>query len=719
MRPPEIRTSTTKIEVPVQFSRLLDIAYNLWWCWTPSARELFRMIDPLRWDRYRNPIELLIKVEPAIWRGLQNERAFIRAYLEVVREFDDYVLPEVPTWFDRSHGDHDRGPIVYFSTEFGWHESLQVYSGGLGILSGDHCKSASDLGLPFIGIGLMYRHGYFRQTVDAEGNQQHFYPDHDLQRMPLLPVVDAEERELQISLELDGREIHCRVWKAAVGRVDVLLLDTDVPNNHPADRAITSALYVSGREMRLCQELILGLGGVQLVEKLGLRPSVWHMNEGHSALLSLGRLADNLAAGASFEDALEQIRSAAVFTTHTPVPAGNEVFDEELVRKYVTGWASAKGLDAERLLQLGRDPRNGDDERTFNMTVLALRTSRAANGVSELHGQIAGTMWNDLLHDGHTIEHVTNGVHVPTWLGPEVGRLLGRYVGPHVEERSLDPDFESAVNAIPDEELWDAHMAQKRRTVELSRANALQQRARHGRSPDELRETETLLDPDALLVGFARRFATYKRADLLLRDVERLKSMAGADGRPVQFLFAGKAHPADRPGQELIRRIYNASLDPELRGRLLFLENYDMTSGRFMVQGVDIWLNNPRRPQEASGTSGMKAAINGGLNCSILDGWWCEGYDPSHGWTIAEERDDHGEHQDERDAESLYHVFEQQIVPCYYERDSNGIPVGWVHRMKAAIAQLTPRFSSARMVREYTDNFYLASRRTPAEPSRS
>jgi starch phosphorylase len=704
---PEIKTkATAQIEIPVQFSRLRDIAYNFWWSWTPAAIALFNMIDPWRWERYRNPIELLIDLEPERWHAVQAQDEFIRAYRATVEQFDAYIAPEGPTWFQRHHVDLEGRTVAYFSTEFGWHECLQVYSGGLGILSGDHAKSASDLGLPFVGVGLAYRRGYFRQTVDADGHQQHFYPDYDLHRVPLLPVVDRAGHELELALEFPDRSVYYRVWKATVGRVPVLLLDTDIAKNHPADRRITSILYISGREMRLCQEIILGMGGVQTLNALGIAPDVWHINEGHSALLSLQRLRDVIIESKGpFDEACRKVAGNAVFTTHTPVPAGNESFDAGLVRKYLAGWAAEREIDLEQVLALGRDA----DPQSFNMTALALRTSARANGVSELHGRVADEMWRHLLagEPGRKIEYVTNGVHLPTWIGPEMRRLLDRHQGADFEHRLLEPGFAEAVQAIPDEEIWAAHCAQKRRLVNRVRELTLGHFARHGHAPDDLRRLDQLLNAEVLLVGFARRFATYKRADLILRELDKLKQMVAQEERPIQFLFAGKAHPADRPGQQLIRRIWQASLDPQLRGRLLFVENYDMHVGRYMVQGVDLWLNNPRRPLEASGTSGMKAAMNGGLNCSVLDGWWCEGYDASHGWVIGRESSDDPEQQDATDALDLYRLLEQEIVPCYYAREGNGLPTEWIQRMKRALGLLSPRFSTTRMVREYAEKYYV------------
>jgi starch phosphorylase len=708
---PEIRRRPApELEIPELFGRLRDIVYNLWWTWSPDAHRLFYHLSPAAWRHYRNPIDVLIDLGPERWRALQDDDDFARAYHALVKQFDAYMSPARPTWFERTHGGYGGGSFVYFCSEFGWHECLHIYSGGLGVLAGDHCKSASDLGLPFVGVGLMYKHGYFRQSIDAEGLQQHFYPDYDLHRLPLLQVMGSSGKELYVPIAFPGRAVQVRVWCALVGRVPVLLLDSDLPINHPADRPLTSVLYVRGREMRLCQEIVLGLGGALTLEALGITPSVWHINEGHSALLALHRARRLIERERRpLDAALRSVAANTLFTTHTPVPAGNESFDADLVRKYFAGWAEQAGIDIDELLRLGRTPGGGN---AFNLTALALRASSKANGVSELHGKVANRMWRPLLDaEGlRPIEHITNGVHPPTWVGPDVREVLDKHLGPAFGNGSPEDGFAEGVEAIPDYELWAAHLAQKRRLIKLLREQTLEQYARHGRSPDALREVDHLMDPDALTVGFARRFATYKRADLLLRNPDRLRALVSDAERPVQFIFAGKAHPADRPGQDLIRRICQASLAKDLRGRMIFLESYDLRIARHLVQGVDLWLNTPRRPHEASGTSGMKAAANGVLNCSILDGWWCEGHDPSHGWVIGstEDREDESD-QDRHDADALYRVLLDEIAPAYYERNEHGLPAPWIRRMKRSIALLTPRFSTTRMVREYVGRYYLAA----------
>ena len=712
---PKIETLPgAEVEIPRELRRLYDLAYNLWWTWSPSAHLLFSAIDPSRWIRSRNPVELLLGVEPHMWDPLLQNESFMSNYHAVIGEFDRYLAGGDTSWFHKSYPSFSGGPVAYLSTEYAWHECLGIYSGGLGVLSGDHCKSASDLGIPFVGVGLMYRRGYFRQSVDADGRQQHFYPDYDLRRLPLLPVAGPGGKPLRVQVELPGRAVQLRVWMATVGRVPVLLLDSDVRENDPADRPITSILYVHGREMRLCQEMVLGIGGYRALEAAGVSPSVWHLNEGHSALVSFERIRCNMEGeGLSFADAVTKTARTSVFTTHTPVPAGNETFDFALVRLYADAWSSGMAIDASAFVDLGRDT---VDDRGFNMTVLAIRTASRINGVSKLHGRVADGMWKHLFPpaeaDREHIGAVTNGVHTPTWMGPEMGAMLRRHLGQDFEGRLLDPGFADEVLAIPDTDVWDAHTAQKNRLLRLVRERVLLQLARHGRSPEDLRRVQTLLAPDTLTLGFARRFATYKRADLIFRDLARLKAIVTSTTRPVQIVFAGKAHPADKPGQDVLRRIFEKSMSSDFWGRVVLLENYDMGVARFLVQGVDVWVNTPRRPLEASGTSGMKAAANGALNFSVLDGWWPEGYDPSLGFAIGR-ADDYGdfEAQDRDDAESLYRVLEDDVSRTFYDRDADSVPRAWIAMMKRSIARLAPRFSTARMVRDYAIRTYVPSMR--------
>ena len=701
-----------EIDLPEELDRLYDLAYNLWWTWSPPVRQLFSAIDAPSWTRYRNPVELLLNVDRAQWERLVDDESFMTSYGRVVKAFDQYMKPQAETWFRREHPDYAGGPIAYFSMEYGIHQTLAIYGGGLGVLSGDHCKSASDLGLPFVGVGLLYRTGYFQQTVDADGYQQHTYPEYDFQRLPLRPAMDSRGRAVSVRVPFPGREVTARVWVAEVGRVPLLLLDTDRPENDPADRPITNALYIRGREVRLAQEVVLGCGGVKALAALGIEPAVWHINEGHSALLQLERARQEMnRSQTDFDGALETVGANVAFTTHTPVPAGNEQFDRDVAQRYLQPWAELLGTDTGRLLEIGHAD-HGEPGQAFNLTAFALKTSRFANGVSRLHAEVSDRMWRHLFPERPAerpvVEAITNGVHVPTWIGPEFRDLLRNRMGDGWLEALLDPRGWDAVLDCPDEELWAAHLAQKERLMRFTRSRLREQYARHGRSYDRLRELEQMFDPRALTIGFARRFATYKRAGLIFSDLHRLRQLLLNRDRPVRIFLAGKAHPADRPGQDLVRHIFKLSQEPDLKGRVVFLENYDMRVARMLVQGVDLWLNTPRRPQEASGTSGQKAAGNGVLNCSILDGWWPEGYDGDNGWAIgAAEASGSEDERDEADAFSLYHLLEEEIVPAYYERDEHDRPLEWIRRMKRAVASVGPRFSSDRMVRDYTELAYL------------
>jgi starch phosphorylase len=697
----EIRTlHTADIELPASLERLRDLAYNLWWSWSPLATRLFAWIDPEHWRRYHNPVQLLINIEPQQWMRLLSDPEFRRTYENVILALDEYRAR--PRWFEQD-GRLLPGPVAYFSMEFGIHESLGVYSGGLGVLAGDHCKAASDLGVPLVGVGLLYRSGYFRQTVDADGYQQHIYPDYDFARLPVQPVQAPGGGVLTVPIDLPGRIVQAAVWKAQVGLVPVLMLDTDIPLNDPADRPITGVLYVRGREMRLCQEIVLGVGGVRALSALGIHPAVWHMNEGHVAFLNLERVRERVREGDGLADALKAVARNTVFTTHTPVPAGNETFDKKLVRRYLEFWTREVGCDPDDALALGAD--NG----SFNMTALAIRHSSRTNGVSKLHGQVSSAMWRHLF-DGDNpqpVGAITNGVHTESWVGPEMRAFYAQHLDPHWEQHLLEPDFWARVRQVSDAALWAAHRSQKERLIRFVRERVRLQSARHGLSPDELRQVEGLLDPHALTIGFARRFATYKRAFLLMTDLDRLRALVSDAARPVQFIFAGKAHPADREGQEVIRQLVLLT-QREFRGKLVFLEDYDIEMGRALVQGCDVWLNTPRRPQEASGTSGQKVPVNGGVNVSILDGWWAEGFRGDNGWAIGEGRvDPDTAAQDLADASSLYRALADEVVPRFFDRDEHGLPHRWIETMKASIESVVAPFSAHRMVRDYVLMSYL------------
>ena len=699
--------------LPAGLEGLGELAYNLWWSWTPRAQALFSRINGGAWTRHRNAIAVMRYTDHARWAELTADEDFMVDASRVLDEFHRYMTNGAGSWYRESPDRAFKGPIAYFCAEFGIHESLQIYSGGLGVLAGDHCKSASDAALPFIGVGLLYRRGYFRQQIDADGHQEHAQPDLDPAQLPMRRARGRDGAPLEVSVEIADRTVHAAVWVAQVGRVPILLLDTDIPANEPPDRPITHILYVRGREMRLCQELILGIGGVRALRALGIEPAVWHLNEGHSAFLLLERARELVAAepGIAAAEALRRVGRDAVFTIHTPVPAGNESFDRALVTPALRTWFSAAHAVPNELLELGRG-QTSEPDAPFDMTAFVLRHAAGANAVSRLHAQTATQTWQELA--GHSIDAITNGVHVPTWIGRPVGRLIRAAIGVPLEIDLNQPPPTAAYEELNDEELWSAHRQQKREMIAFLEGRLARQFARHGESPRTLRALRGVLDPDALTIGFARRFATYKRADLLFRDEGRLAAILSAADRPVQIVIAGKAHPADRPGQRVIQHIFSLSRSEQLAGRVFIVEDYDVRIARFLVAGVDLWLNNPRRPMEASGTSGMKAAINGIPSVSILDGWWDEGYNGRNGWAIGDRQPDGDDGaQDAADANELYRLLEQDIVPRFFDRTADGVPAAWVQTMRASIESALWTFSTARMLGEYVDNLYLPAVRQP------
>jgi len=698
-------TPAASFPLPPRLEGLRRLAYNLHWAWHPRTRNLWSLIDRTAWNRYRNPIPVISG--PTDWTRVLDDEKFLAEYGDVLADFDHYMANGTGHWFQRRHGDKLTGPIAYFCAEYGFHETLGIYSGGLGVLAGDHMKSASDMALPFVGIGLLYRKGYFRQSIDADGHQEHNYPDYDLNRLPLSRVQDANGMPLTVRVELPGRDLTVAVWLAQVGRVPVLLLDTDVAENAVEDRPITHILYVRGREMRLHQELVLGFGGVRALRALGLSPAVWHLNEGHSAFLLAERASEQVATGVPVDEAWRTVRRDSVFTIHTPVSAGNERFDADLVRRLAGPILARGGMPVEGLLELGVGM--DGDRGQFDMTAFSLRLTHRANAVSQLHAATANTTWTGI--SDHDILGITNGVHGPSWVGQPIVELLAGHLDADLDAMDAgtrQDRFWERLERIPVHDLWSAHQRQKRELAIFARGRLRAQFARHGEAPAVLAELEDALDPGVLTIGFARRFATYKRAGLLFSDVDRLARLVWDADRPVQIVFAGKAHPADRPGQRVIQEIFQRSRSPQLRGRVFILEDYDMRVGRFLVQGVDVWLNNPRRPLEASGTSGMKAAQNGVPSISVLDGWWDEGYTGDNGWAIGgrEQQPDEAA-QDWADAEDLYRLLEEVLVPMYYARDANGIPTGWLKVMRASIASTIWRFSTTRMLQQYAEHLYL------------
>jgi starch phosphorylase len=690
--------------LPARLEGLRRLAYNLYWTWHPEARSLFSRIDSAAWSRYRNPVSLLLARSG--WTDLLDNPAFMAQYAAQLEGFDAYLANGAGHWFTRNHGEALDGPIAYFCAEYGLHESLGIYSGGLGILAGDHCKTASDMALPFVAVGLFYRRGYFRQTIDADGHQEHAYPDYDPNRLPLLRVAGPDGDPLHVPVELPGRTVWCAVWCAQVGRVPLLLLDTDIGDNAAEDRPITSILYVRGREMRLAQEMVLGVGGVRALRALDIAPSAWHLNEGHSAFMLVERARELVAGGATLEAAFDQVKRNSVFTIHTPVSAGNERFDANLVRAYAAPLTGDSGVDIEHVLELGRG--TDRDPGQFDMTAFSLRLTSGANAVSRLHSETANATWQGV--PDRPILAITNGVHAPTWVG-RAFRDLYEDRGANLDD--LDAEVPALaywehVEEMNDRRIWDSHMRQKLELAFFARGRLLAQFARHGVSPEALAALANALDPNVLTIGFARRFATYKRAALIFSDEDRLARLLWDPQRPVQIVFAGKAHPADRPGQRVIQEIFERSQSPRLRGRIFVLEDYDMRVARFLVEGVDVWLNNPRRPLEASGTSGMKAAANGVINLSVLDGWWDEAWTGTNGWAIGGRGTSPDEAaQDWADAHELYRLLEEEVVPLYYERGEDRLPRAWIAMMRLSINSTAWRLSSTRMLREYVEQLYL------------
>jgi starch phosphorylase len=697
--------------LPQELSGLHTIAYNLWWTWEPQAIELFRRVDLELWrGTHHNPVKMLGSLQQSRLEELLADDGFMAHLHRVEEMLREYM--EGKTWYKKARKAASPVSIAYFSMEFGLHESIPIYSGGLGVLSGDHLKSASDLGIPLLGVGLLYRHGYFHQYLNIEGWQQEIYPENDFYNMPLRLERDSNGNPRIINLEIGDHTVKTRIWKVQVGRVPLYLLDTSLEENAWEDRKITSQLYGGNQEMRIKQEVLLGIGGLRALKMLGIEPEVCHMNEGHAAFLALERIRvlmkeENL----NFNEARELAIAGTVFTTHTPVEAGIDHFEPELVVSHLEQYYQELGLSREEFLSLGRqNPEN--QHETFCMAVLALRLAGHYNGVSELHGQVSRKMWKniwmDLPEEHLPLTHITNGVHTRTWLSEEMTGLLIRYFGTRWLDDPSDYDVWKKIHLIPDAELWRTHERCRERLVTFARKR-LKEHLRHvGSTSKEIVTADEILDPEILTIGFARRFATYKRGTLLLRDLDRLDRILNNPTRPVQIVFAGKAHPADFEGKELIRQIQQISLEERFRHRIAFIEDYDLAVARRMVQGVDVWLNTPRRPLEASGTSGMKVAFNGGLNMSVLDGWWPEGYRGNNGWAIGKgEVYEDIEYQNEIESRAIYDLLEKEVVPLFYDRGTNGIPRGWLACMKASIETLCPVFNTERMVQEYTDRFYL------------
>ncbi len=699
-------------EIPAPLLPLRELAYNLRWSWHHETQALFNEVDPAIWtESHRNPVELLNQVSEARFDALLKDDVFMARLAKCVKDLHDYL--DAPTWFDEQYpGERNDNRIAYFCAEFGISECLPIYSGGLGILAGDHLKAASDLGIPLVGVGLLYARGYFRQFLNPEAWQQEYYPEYDYYRMPVVLVRGDDQEPLRVQVEFPDRTVTCQIWKAIVGRVELFLLDSNILDNAPGDQTITDTLYGGDEEMRIRQESILGIGGFRALEALGKVPTVCHMNEGHAAFLSLERLRHFMKEhNCDLRTARKCVVAGNVFTTHTPVPAGFDLFSKPLLEKYIVKATEQLGMPFDQFLRLGRISKDNPEE-SFNMAVLAMENSNFVNGVSKLHAEVTRGMfkdrWPNYPLEEVPIDAITNGIHTMSFISPRMAKLLTKYLGEGFESHASDRNLWAKVADIPDQELWEIRENERGDFVRFCRKH-IRRRMKLSNAPAlDLQGTNDILDPRILTIGFARRFATYKRAQLILTDRDRLKNILFHPERPVQFVFAGKSHPKDDGGKKLIQEIVNFIRHEGARARMVFLEDYDISVARALTQGVDVWLNNPRRPLEASGTSGMKVVPNGGLNCSILDGWWAEGYAPGRGWAIGDETENADEgFQDWIDSRSLYRLIEADIAPTFYHRTEGGIPLGWVEMMKKSMMDLAPTFSTLRMVREYATRFYM------------
>ncbi len=694
--------------LPERLESLGKIAGNAWWTWNRDAVSLFRSVDQELWESCgHNPILLLGRASQTRMNELAEDTVFLSRLDEVESNLSNYMSKAA--WFPRAQGKvlDENEVIAYFSAEFGLHESLPIYSGGLGVLAGDTIKSAGDLGIPFVGITLLYRLGYFSQYLNSDGWQQERYPVNDYSNMPVERVRNNENEPLIITVPMAERTVKAAIWRLPVGTASLLLLDTNLPENPPEDRMITDQLYGGDKEMRIRQEILLGIGGIKALQAVGLHPAVRHINEGHSAFLIMEMLSERIAGGLTFQEAYEVVRAGNVFTTHTPVPAGNEEFEPELVLRYLRPYISSIGIEDSAFLELGRHP----DGTSFSMTVFALKFSHGANGVSELHGSVSRNIWMgvwpNLPQEDIPIGHVTNGVHEGSWVSGEIRRLLDRYVGDTRPRNPMGEKFWRHIDRIPDSELWRAHERLRERLVAHARKHWANQLSSMGLTLPSFAE-KPVLNPEVLTIGFARRFATYKRAALLLRDERRLLKLLTDPERPIQIIFSGKAHPHDQGGKDLIRKIFHLCMSPEFHGRVIYLDDYSMSLARLMVQGVDVWLNTPGMTMEASGTSGMKACMNGVLHCSVPDGWWHEGYRRDAGWSIGRgELYDDPDMQDAVEAKTLFDLIENSVIPAFYNTGTDGIPRAWTAMMKKTMKGVLARFNTNRMLAEYVEGFYL------------
>jgi starch phosphorylase len=715
-------TTPQVFRIPDRIKRLPELAADLWWTWNPRARDVFRRLDyPLWRQTAHNPVLMLRLAAPDVLETAAKQERFLALYDAAIDALDR-ARESRDTWWHQSFPGVT-GTIGYFSAEFALHQSLPIYAGGLGVLAGDHCKESSDLGIPLVGVGFMYPQGYFHQTVSPEGWQQELYERLNWTDAPIEPALGPDGKPCIVAVPLGNRSVLVSVWHVRLGRVKLYLLDTDLEENAPWDRELSARLYGGDRETRIQQEIILGIGGVRALKALEAVPAVWHLNEGHAAFVVLQRIRDLIEQGETFEAALQQVRRSTMFTTHTPVPAGHDAFPFNLVETHLAGAWGTLGSYRDQFLALGHYD-NGSGP-LFNMTALALRTAGTVNGVSQLHGQVTREMWGPIWpgvpDEQRPVGFITNGVHVPTWMSSEMATLFDDHLGAAWREGHDDPDIWNRVLEIPDQELWDARNALRNYLFAFIRERARSRWKEEHVSAPRVVAAGTLLDPNALTIGFARRFTGYKRPELIFHDPERLMKILNARGAPVQIVFAGKAHPADETGKHHLQQVYRRAVDPMFGGRIAFVDDYDLHVAHFLVQGCDVWLNNPRKPLEASGTSGMKASINGVPHLSIGDGWWAEGFNQQNGWLIEGRgaSDDYAA-VDAADADSLYRLLESEIVPAFYDRDANGIPTRWLSVVRQAIISVTPRFSARRMVKEYGSTMYGPSmnRQTSGEPGK-
>ena len=703
---------TVNPQLPKRIAKLDDIANNLWWSWNTEFLRLFKQIDRDLWDSVeKNPVKFLKLVSQERLEEAAQNPSFVKEYDKIIENFEDYMSSK-STWYSRNYPDNKNDLIAYFSAEYGLDQILSIYSGGLGILSGDHLKSASDLGLPIVAVGLLYKNGYFHQKINGYGDQETEYKKIDLSTLPIKPVKDVDGKDLIIYVKFPKRRLYLKVWRINVGRTSLYLMDSDIDENSDDYRNITTTLYGGDQEMRISQEIVLGMAGVRLLKALGLNPTVYHMNEGHSSFLII-ELIENIMKEkqVSFKIARDIVSSKTVFTTHTPVPAGNDIFPTDLVERYFSGYWEKLGISKEEFFKMGMEP-EPQPNAGFNMGILALKIAGKKNGVSKLHGAVSrelfNNVWPEIAADESPITYVTNGIHTCSWLAPNIKELYNKYLIPYWQDNIYKDSIWEKIEDIPDEELWKAHMERKQKLMDKAKENIITRLKRNNYGFEEINEIVSKLNPNALTIGFARRFATYKRATLIFRDLERITQILNNADTPVQIIIAGKAHPADKGGQDLIKFIHEISLKPQFKGKVFLLENYNMELSHYLVSGVDVWLNTPRRPMEASGTSGQKASVNGVVNFSVLDGWWAEGYNQQNGWSIGTNAEyANYDEQDNADSQSIYQTLENKIIPAYYEKNENGISKKWIQYMKNSIISTGGKYSTARMLVDYTTKLYM------------